>query len=245
MAAAQMRRVRPPLSGVRLMAALRLFAAASDLLIQRGWGVFFSGWVLAPSYATWARRIAPHAAPTIIDSGAWTDHLSGIQRGPDALLERTIELSARAQGEGLPIEFCVLPDVVGDWPATALHLWAIERPQNGDRWALALQDGFIPAEVEALVAHLRPDVIFVGGSGMTFKRGAVRYARTLNLPVHVGRIHTLPDMCEMARAAGVVSVDTSTYSRPQRPDRIAALDRRLSAFAAYLDGRQTLIQGAF
>lgn len=217
--------------------SLKLYAAASDLVLKRGWGHHVTGWVIAPSYASWANKLTDHIMPYMVDNGAWTDHLKGVEKPPAELLQRTLKLCERVVESGASVRFMVLPDVVGSWHKTKSGLESIEKPK-GFKLALPIQDGFKVEDVELLVERFDPSYLFIGGSGYSFKKQAIESLTSLGLPFHVGRVHTLEHLCELSLIADVVSVDTSTFSRPQSKLRIDRLGYRLEAFQAWTVGVQ-------
>ena len=224
--------------------SLKIYGAASDLLIKRGWVDHITGWVVAPSYSSFVNKLGDNIMPYMVDNGAWTDHLKGIERKPDELLERTLKLCKRVIDSGASVRFMVLPDVVGSWNKTKDNLNVIEKPL-GFPLALPIQDGFTVQEVVALVQRFQPTFLFIGGSSYRFKLYAIKELSFLNIPIHVGKVHKLEHLCKMALIESVVSVDTSTFSRPQSKQRIERLGYRLDAYDAWTKGHQrTLNKGA-
>jgi len=221
--------------------SLKLYAAASDLIIRRGWGHHVTGWVLAPSYASWANKLTDHIMPYMVDNGAWTDHLKGVERKPEELLDRTLKLCERVLESGASVRFMVLPDVVGSWHKTKLSLQSIDKPE-GFKLALPIQDGFKVEDVKLMVEKFDPSYLFIGGSGYSFKKHAIENLKFLNIPFHVGRVHKLEHLCELSLIQEVESVDTSTFSRPQRKQRVERLGYRLEAFEAWTVGFQKQLE---
>jgi hypothetical protein len=217
--------------------SLKLYAAASDLVIKREWVHHVTGWVIAPSYASWVNKLGENIMPYMVDNGAWTDHLKGVEKTPEQLLERTLKLCKRVVDSGASVRFMVLPDVVGSWQKTRDSLNTIAKPK-GFKLALPIQDGFTVEDVVAFVEKFDPSYLFVGGSGYSFKRLAIEKLSFLKIPIHVGKIHRLEHLCEMALNEAVVSVDTSTFSRPQSKQRIARLGYRLEAYESWTNGTQ-------
>jgi len=218
--------------------SMKLYAAASDLVIKRGWGHHITGWVIAPSYASWANKLTDHIMPYVVDNGAWTDHLKGVEKTPVELLERTLKLCQRVVDSGAGVRFMVLPDVVGSWVKTRQGLEGINLPKSAFKLALPIQDGFMIEEVESLIEKFKPSYLFIGGSGYSFKKHAIESLDFLGLPFHVGRVHSLEHLCELSLIESVESVDTSTFSRPQSKQRIERLGHRLNAFEAWTTGVQ-------
>jgi hypothetical protein len=218
--------------------SLKLYAAASDLVLKRGWGHHITGWVVAPSYASWVNKLTEHTLPYMVDNGAWTDHLKGVEKTPLELLERTLKLCQRVVDSGAAVRFMVLPDVVGSWVKTRQALEGINLHKCLFKLALPIQDGFKVEEVKALVEKFKPSYLFIGGSGYSFKKHAIKSLSSLGLPFHVGRVHKLEHLCELSLIEAVESVDTSTFSRPQSKQRIERLGYRLEAFEAWTNGVQ-------
>lgn len=216
---------------------LNIHIAASDLPIKRGWIHHFQGWVLAPSYASWVNKLDNNRMPYMVDNGAWSDFLKGKKRSGIELRERVLKLCGRVVKSGNEVKFLVLPDRVESWDETYDILKKLE-PIHEYKTALPIQNGFDIDEVKELIEIHDPNLLFIGGSDFNFKMKAVNQLKILGLDFHIGKVHKLDDLIRFANVREVVSVDTSTYSRPQSKDTIERLGFRLECFDSWLNGSQ-------
>jgi hypothetical protein len=104
--------------------------------------------------------------------------------------------------------FCVLPDVVADWPATLERSMTWIEPVRGagGRPAIVLQDGATPDAVP----WGDVDAVFVGGSTRwklgSAVPGLVAEAKRRGLWAHMGRVNSLRRL-RLAKAIGCDSAD--------------------------------------
>lgn len=145
--------------------------------------------------------------PYAMDNGAWTAHQQGAPFDSEKFRRAVDLLGARA-------DWIVIPDVVGNAPATfeALERWWPEL--RGRALCLfALQDGMAEADV---LRVLRPGMgLFLGGSTDFKERTARawgRFARAHSLYFHVGRVNTARRIAICAEA-GADSTDGTSASR--------------------------------
>lgn len=222
---------------------LDLMVASSDLPIKRGWEDYINGWVIAPSYASWTSKVMKWPAPFMVDNGAWTDHLNNVEKTPIELIDRTLKLANKVIENGGQVKFIVLPDKVGCWKTTYSHIiQSIKEINNIDfPLALAIQDGFTEQDIDHILDQIEISWFFIGGSSFKFKKDAVRSLKKYGIPIHVGKVHRVEQMCYFVNEELVLSIDTSTYSRPQSKERIKNLNTRLELFHAYKKGKQMKI----
>ena len=222
---------------------LNLMAAASDLLVKRGWLKHFNGWVVAPSYSSWIKRVQEYPMPFMVDNGAWSDYLNGVTVKPQLLLDRTLQLCEKVVKYNGHVKFMVLPDKVQDWQATYQNVMCLESQINDIHFpkALAIQDGFKIKDIENILEKIKIDWFFIGGSDFQFKKYAVNLLSVYGIKMHVGKVHRVEEMCYFSNIEIVKSIDTSTYSRPQSKARIERLGIRLDIFSAYKKGKQMKI----
>lgn len=220
-----------------------LMMAASDLPIKRGWEKYVKGWVVAPSYSSWITKVMKWPHPFMVDNGAWSDHLNGVNKTPLELLQRTVKLSNKVIENGGEVKFMVLPDKVGCWKTTFQHLLEISNEIKDLEFplAIAIQDGFKVKDIEKLFSILPIKWFFIGGSSFRFKKEAVKKLEKYDIPIHVGKVHRINEMCYFVNQKKVLSIDTSTYSRPQSKARIEKLNIRLQLFHSYKAGKQMKI----
>jgi len=216
---------------------LNIHIAASDLPIKRGWINHFQGWVLAPSYASWVNKLDEHKMPYMVDNGAWSDFLNGKKRTGVELRDRVLKLCDRVVKSGNLVKFLVLPDRVESWSETYDILKKLE-PIDEYNVALPIQNGFDIEQVEELIKIHNPKLLFIGGSDFDFKINAVNKLKPIGLEFHIGKVHKLNDLIAFAKIKEVISIDTSTYSRPQSKQRIESLGIRLECFDSWLNGSQ-------
>ena len=140
------------------------------------------------------------------DPGWW------IRKGETAWLKLLDKLKPYlAQGHS-PM-FTLLPDVVGDWPATLERAWRYRdvARDRGLEVAVALQDGCDFDEATAL----KPDWVFVGGT-TAWKLAAIepacRHFHPRGVRVHVGRVNGRNRLQACLRC-GVQSVDGTGWAR--------------------------------
>jgi len=226
--------------------SLKMHYAASNLPHERGWDGHFSGYVIAPSYATWVNRLIDRPMPYMVDNGAWRDAWQGEEVSTDEMLQRTLELCERVIESGSTVRFMVLPDTVGSWSKTMKRLNELnDLAYKNYNLALPIQDGFQIDEVKMLIERFNPKFLFIGGSGLPFKRMAVEELNHLGIPFHVGKIHKLEDLCHFSKIPLVESVDSSAFSRPQSEVILRNLGYRLEAYEAWLNGSQRTLKEWF
>jgi len=124
--------------------------------------------------------------------------------------------------------FCLLPDVVADWPRTLERAWEYRQEcLNRDlSFAVALQDGCDFAQA----LELRPQYVFVGGTTAWKWRNvepACQYFQRCGVKVHVGRASGPLRIRECLRL-GVDSCDGTGWGR--------ASDKMLPGLWRELDG---------
>ena len=244
--------------------SLEVHIAASDIAHKEGWDYAFSGWVLSPAYAWWAKKIftLEKAWPVIVDNGAWSLQSKKVQPTALEMLQRTLHTIDMTTN---PVRFAVLPDVVGSWSASVRMMTDILtdpgvcfdarqgtpfQAKTLHPWAVVVSEGFKPDELRALLmmAEQRtghPPWVFIGGKTHGFKVGAVRTVGFWfpEVPVHVGKVHKLNDLIHFFKEPNVVSVDTSTFSRPPTDSYRRNLTKRLADFQAWIGGKQPTLDG--
>lgn len=153
----------------------------------------------------------PRRAPWALDNGAFK-----AWRSKTALDTNALEFALHRRAFAArtpPPDFVVVPDVVGNAPAT-LSLAREWIPRLSDiagaaPLALVVQDGMTEADVEPLLALV--GVLFVGGS-TAWKWGTARtwatLARRSGRKLHIGRAGT-PRLVAMAKGVGADSIDSS------------------------------------
>lgn len=184
--------------GIQVYASRTGTRRALDLFRQWGWRLLVSarGVVRTEGFAY------------ALDNGAWTAHAKGEPFDEAAFLAAVAAIGDAA-------DWVVVPDVVGDAPATlaAARAWAPRLA--GHRRMFVLQDGVCGDDVDALRREHPMHGVFVGGSS-AWKDGHLSWwaswARERGLVCHVGRVNTLGRLraCVEAR---VDSVDGSGMSR--------------------------------
>jgi hypothetical protein len=144
-----------------------------------------------------------HLGPYALDNGRFT---AGAEWHP----LQVFDLYCRAGKMPTPPRFLLVPDVVGDWPAT-MREWGIWQPvlqQLGWPLAVAVQDGATAADVRTLPGV---KVVFVGGSTRfkwsTFAQWCTQFPR-----VHIGRVNT-PREAWRCWMAGAESIDGTGWMR--------------------------------
>lgn len=159
------------------------------------------GNLFSPGPGWWQRPIGEYA----LDNGRFA-------QGSEWRAHYLCDLYGRAGAHCKPPRWALVPDVVGDWPATVRE-WGVWEPalrSLGWPLAVAVQDGSRPEDVRALGA----DVVFVGGSTAfkwsTFQRWCDEFPR-----VHIGRVNTPREgwRCYMA---GAESIDGTGWMRTTR-----------------------------
>ena len=143
-----------------------------------------------------------------IDNGAWTAH----QRG-EPFCEQSYLRSVSLLGRDA--QWIVLPDVVGDAPATEAMARAWAPRLSGHRLMFVLQDGVTSAAVRRIHSEFGLHGVFIGGSSI-WKDSAIRpwadWVASEGMICHVGRVNTRNRLA-LCVAAGVDSVDGSGVSR--------------------------------
>lgn len=145
--------------------------------------------------AGWRLLVTPEVPRTEgfsygLDNGAWTVRARPAAWDPESFLRMVDRLGAGS-------DWLVVPDVVGDWPATRekIDTWLPRLQGAAPRLLLAVQDG---ATADELRPMLSPTVgIFVGGSNDAptwWKVSTLpiwgRLARETGCYLHVGRVNS-------------------------------------------------------
>ena len=141
-----------------------------------------------------------------IDNGAWWAYQHDREWDADLFLRAVDRIGANA-------DWVVVPDVVGNWRATAelAERW-IPRLQ-GLRQLVAVQDNAREEDVGRLCAGRHG--IFLGGSTDYKEQSAEqwgRFAHRHGIHYHIGRVNTARRLY-LARSAGAHSVDGSSATR--------------------------------
>lgn len=151
--------------------------------------------------------------PWALDNGAWPAFAQGIE-WDEAAFVRALD----RYGPGA--DFIVVPDVVGDGPASLARTRAwlprlLARADLGEtRLLIAVQDGMTFADIEPLLVSPRIG-IFIGGS-TEWKIAAIepwgRWAKARGLYVHCGRVNTARRIA-LCAAGGIDSIDGTSATR--------------------------------
>lgn len=182
-----------------------------DIMAQHNMGMLLasspSGFIVQKKMATLVKH---HGIPVAADNGAFSAWQKGWWFDEWAFLR----LLNSCRVHDLRPEWVIAPDL----PARGAESLAFSRAWMARipdiPWALAVQNGMEPETLEVPRGTVR---IFVGGD-MEWKWARlaewVEFGREHGLPVHVGRCGSPHDI-ELARLAGVDSVDSSSFVRNQ------------------------------
>lgn len=159
-------------------------------------------------------RVSPlPGRPYVIDNGAWSCHVAGVEWD-----ERPLRQLLERLSDGPAPEWGVLPDIIGAGEESLARSisWHGEHPElERIPWLLAVQDGMTVESVRGAVLDRGLAGIFVGGSTPWKWATAHQWAELgmeLGVRVHVGRVNTLR-RAELCRDLGVSSIDGSCVTR--------------------------------
>lgn len=166
------------------------------------------GWMLGPSHWKTPRWYIPYA----MDNDAFSCFTNKKQWDKTAWMG----MLEKAKASFIKPIWCIVPDVVGNAPAT-IESWHenkhyIER--NGWPKAFAVQDGMLPVNVPK-----DADVVFVGGTTEWKWRTVEMWAKSFPR-VHVGRVNELRRVYQCDRL-GVESVDGTGWLKKTQDGRMA------------------------
>ena len=179
-----------------------------------------------------------------LDNGAYQSWLRGFPF-MESRFWKTID---KAYAAGVSFDFVVCPDIVaGGMRSLDFSMeWANGKLQTAQRLALAVQDGIpFDAVFNDPSVYRRFSRIFVGGTTEWKWETApewVRRGHENNLPVHIGRVGTLPNL-EAAEKIGADSVDSTNFVRHDAWETVEAfVNKRQPSLISLLAKRDKTVE---